>query len=163
MAMKSEVYKKCPKCGNHEEVKIDELTGYADNEDLYDPDTAENRYKSYRASCPCCGFSMRRRTVQELCRAWNVSKEKRVSHVKSCILGMPSVIYQGGCAYIGKDAVEEWRDEDGGFEKLKKHLKHKVGQEVYLTCPADGVGLIAYCDSKHDFNKVNDFIANLQG
>lgn len=94
----NEIFKKCPKCGNKEDVKIQVLTGNmaADDEIL---SGSEESYRSYQASCPCCGFSMRRRTVQELATAWNISKEKRVHHVKNCINGLNSVLYPGGCSY----------------------------------------------------------------
>ena len=100
----NEIFKKCPKCGNKEDVKIQVLTGNlaADDEVLSGSDES---YRSYQASCPCCGFSMRRRTVQELATAWNISKEKRVHHVKNCINGLNSVLYPGGCSYISRDAV----------------------------------------------------------
>lgn len=147
MARKDEIFKKCPKCGNREDVAVEEMVGYADKDDIYDPDTADNRYKSYRAMCPKCGFSMRRRTVQELATAWNVSKEKRVSHVKDCINALYSAVYSGGCAYIGRDAVEMWKDETGSLEKLRKHLEHKIGKPVEFTAPDDGIGLIV-CGGK---------------
>lgn len=160
----NEIFKKCPKCGNKEDVKIQVLTGNlaADDEIL---SGSEESYRSYQASCPCCGFSMRRRTVQELATAWNISKEKRVHHVKNCINGLNSVLYPGGCSYISRDAVEMWRDDDGSLEKLRKHLQRSVGKKIEFKELSDGEGMIVYSPEfkvPENFNSFEDYISTLK-
>lgn len=160
----NEIFKKCPKCGNKEDVKVQVLTGNLAAEDEILSGSDES-YRSYQASCSCCGFSMRRRTVLELQAAWNISKEKRVHHVKNCINGLNSVLYPGGCSYIGRDAVEMWRDEDGGLEKLRKHLQRSVGKKIEFKELEDGEGMVVYSPEfkvPENFNSFEDYVRTLQ-
>lgn len=150
---------KCPKCRNREDIEVKEVTPNSAMEAGMDEVEA---FRLYQARCPKCGYYMRRSSLLDLRDGWRQSKEKRVKHVSDCINGIPSVVYPGGCAYIGPDTVEMWRDEDGSLAKLQKYLNCKVGRITKLAKLSDGVGMIIYCDkSVMKDTKINSFVAGL--
>ena len=150
-------FRKCPRCGYTEGCDISSAKVYSG--------ISGDHIVQFTSTCKGCGFMMSRPSMNELKDAWNTSKKTRVSHVKDCINGIPSVTYPGGCAYIGRDAVEMWRDEDGGLEKLRKHLQRSVGKKIEFKEPSDGNGMIVYSTEiklPEKFDSFEDYVQTLQ-
>ena len=159
MTMRKEVKKVCPRCCKLGEIEVTELTGDMSRNDPYEDNGT--KYKSFQATCPNCGFKMRRRSLDDLIGAWAISKKRHVAHVAHCIRGLSSVLYPGGCAYIGQDALNEWTDDDGSLDGLKHYLKRKTGMDVHIDPASDGVGAIIYAEGNKKYNKVGSFIKDI--